>query len=417
VTALAVPPATRRAPALSRTLLLRCALYLGPLSVVVAAAGLLGRLPWQVPAGTLVLGWTAAQALAAAGAPVARRGGAGAGARLVGIGFLGAAALWVALVLLVPASVAGAAPGRAIAVGVCGLLSLATVTAALVSRTEAAVVRWSLPCWLLAAIAVAGAIGDTWAARVPVLLLLPLAVAAAAGRAFRPAFRGTPRAVFRTAFQAGSRAGFPAAFRRTVLLDTRRGDLRRAAGRAVLGAGQAACAVLLWRAGPPTATSPAVLPLLAAGPVLEALIGWHRRQVETSLDIAESDAEHRAHLGGVTTVTVAALLPPLAAGIALALAAYRLPGGVVGAREPVLAVAGGILLSGVLAITLLLAAHGRTGTAAVLAAVPPLAAVLTPLVPALPPDSLRTVVALLAATHLIGLLTVAYTAADPRRTS
>jgi hypothetical protein len=116
-------------------------------------------------------------------------------------------------------------------------------------------------------------------------------------------------------------------------------------------------------------------------------------------------------------VTVAALLPPLAAGIALALAAYRLPGGVVGAREGVLAVAGGILLSGVLAITLLLAAQARTVPAALLALAPPLAAIAAPLVPALPPDPLRTVVALLAATHLVGLLTVAHTAADPRRTS
>lgn len=392
MTGLAVPPATRRAPALSRTLLLRCALYLGPLSVVIAAAGLLGGLPWQVPAGTLVLGWSAAQALAAAGTAVARRGGAGAGARLVGTGFLVVGALWVALVLLAPAAVAGAAPGRALAVGGCGLLSLATVTAALVGRTEAAVVRWSLPCWLLAAIAVAGAIGDTWAARVPVTLLLPGAVAAAAYRAFRPAFRRPAQVV------------------------VPRGAWRTAVGRAVLGAGQAACAVLLWRAGPPAATSPAVLPLLAAAPVLEALIGWHRRQVETSLDLAESAAEHRAHLGGVAAVTVAALLPPLAAGSTLALAAYRLPGGGVDARDAVLAVAGGILLSGVLAITLLLAARGRTGTAAVLAVAPPLAALLTPLVPALPPDRLRTVVAILAATHLIGLLTVAHTAADPRRT-
>src|SRR5690349_3373759 len=264
MTGLAVPPAVRRAPALSRVLLRRCALYLGPLSVVVAAAGLLGRLPWQVPAGTLVLGWSAAQALAAVGAGVARRAGAGAGTRLVGAGFLAAAALWIGLVLLGPSAVGGAAPGRAIAVGICGLGSLASVTAALVSRNEAAVVRWSLPCWLLAAVAVAGAIGDTWAARVPVTLLLPIAVAAAALRAFRPAFR------------------------RTATLVLRGDDLRGAVGRAVLGAGQAASAVLLWRAGPPAATSPAVLPLLAAGPVLEALIGWHRRQVESSLDVAES---------------------------------------------------------------------------------------------------------------------------------
>ena len=393
MTGLAAMPGTRQAPALGVTLVLRCALYLGPLSVVIAAAGFLGRLPWQVPAGTLVLGWSVTQILTGTGAVVARRGGSGAGARLVGLGFLTAAALWCAFVLLAPTSVVGAEAGRAIAVGVCGLGSLASVTAALVSRNEAAVVRWSLPCWLLAAIAVAGAIGDTWAARVPVTMLLPIAVAAAALRAFRPAFR------------------------RTATLVLRGDDLRGAVGRAVLGAGQAASAVLLWRAGPPAATSPAVLPLLAAGPVLEALIGWHRRQVESSLDLAESDEEHREHVGGVTVVTVAALLPPLAAGIALALAAYRLPGGVVGAREGVLAVAGGILLSGVLAITLLLAARGRTFIAALLAVAPPLAAVAAPLVAALPPDRLRTVVAILAATHLVGLLTVAHTAADPRRTS
>jgi hypothetical protein len=394
--------AVRRAPALSVTLLLRCALYLGPLSVAIAAAGFVGRLPWQVPAGTLVLGWCVAQAVAVA----ERRVGTGARARFVGGAFLGAGALWCAFVLAAPVSVIGAAPVSALVVGLCGLLSFATVTVALVCRSEAAVVRWSLPCWLLAAVSVAGAIGDTWAARVPVTLLLPLAVAVAACRAFRPAV--TSAHSFRR----------PAAsFTRPTASGLRGADLRGMAGRVVLGAAQAACAVLLWRAGPPAATSPAVLPLLAAVPVLEALIGWHRRQVESSLDLSESDEEHREHLSGVTVVTIAALVPPLAAGIALAVAAYRLPAGIVGAREGVLAVAGGILLSGVLAITLLLAAQGRTATAAVLAVAPPLAAIAAPLVPALPPDPLRTVVALLAATHLVGLLTVAHTAADPRRTS
>ena len=390
---LAVRPRVRRAPALRVRLVRRCALYLGPLSVLVAAAGFLGRLPWPVPAATLVLGWSAAQVLTVAGVAVTRRSGAGAGTRLVGLGFLAALGLWCALVLLAPASITGPAPVLALVVGGCGLASLAAVTAALVGRIEAGVVRWSLPCWLLAAVAVAGAIGDTWAARVPVVLLLPMAVAAATFRAFRPAFR------------------------RTATLDLRGTDLRGAAGRAVLGAGQAACAVLLWQAGPPGATSPAVLPLLAAGPVLEALVGWHRRQVESSLDVAETDQEHRAYVGGVTVVTVAALLPPLAAGLALAVAAYRLPVEIVGARTGVLAVAGGLLLSGVLAITLLLAARRRTALAALLAVAPPLAAIVTPLVPALPPDPLRTVVVILAATHLIGLLTVAHTAADPRRKS
>jgi hypothetical protein len=395
MTALDARPRVRRAAPLSRTLLLRCALYLGPLSVAIAAAGFLGRLPWLVPAGTMLLGWSTMQALGGAAAGLTRRAGSGAGTRLVGLGFLAAAALWCGLVLLAPASVTGTGAARAIAVGLCGLTALATVTAARAGRTEAAVVRWGLPCWLLAAVAVAGAIGDTWAARVPVLLLLPLAVAAAAWRAFRPALR----------HPAGREAPLHGV------------DLREMAVRAVLGAGQATGAVLLWRAGPPAATSPVVLPLLAAVPLLEALTGWHRRQVESSLDRAESTAEHRRHVSGVTLVTVAALAPAFAVGVALMLAAYRMPVGAAKAHETVLAVAGGVLLSGVVAGTLLLAAHGRTTVAALLAAGPPLAALASPLIPALPPDPLHTVVAILAAAHLIGLLTVAHTAADPRRTS
>jgi hypothetical protein len=384
---------TRRAPSQATALLLRCALYLGPLSVAIAAVQPLAGAAWQVPAGTLLLGWSVTQALAAAGAAVARRRGPGAGARLVGCGFAGAAALWCAFVLLAPAAAGGGSPAAAAAIGGCGLATLATVTAALVTHAEVAVVRWSLPCWLLAAVGLAGMIGDTLAARVPVTSLLPFAIALAAFRAFRPALG------------------------RAATLGLRADDLRGVAGRLALGVGQAGCAVLLWRVGPPAATSPAVLPLLAAVPVLEALIGWHRRQVEAGLDVAESDEEFRRHVGGVNVVIIAALLPPLAAGVALALGAYRLPAGIEGAREGVLAFAGGILLSGVLAVTLLLAARDRTVVAALLAVAPSLAAVATPLVPALPPNPLPTVVAILAATHLVGLLTVAQTAADPRRTS
>lgn len=384
----------RRVPTLGAGLLLRCALYLGPLSVTVAATGPLDGIAWPVPTGTLVLGWSVAQALSGAGTVVARRGGPGAGARLVGYGFAGAALLWCAFVLLAPAGVSGAEPVRAALAGICGLAALGTVTAALVTRAEVAVVRWSLPCWLLAAVSIAGAVGDTWVSRVPVDLLLPLAIAVAAARAFRPACA------------------------RGVKVELRAGDLRGMGARLVLGAGQATCAALLWHAGPPGATSPAVLPLIAAVPVVEALIGWHRRQVDAGLDAAESTAEFRAHVGEVTVVTVAALLPPLAAGAALALAAYKLPAALEGARDGVLAFAGGILLSGVLALTLLLAAHGRGAVAAALAVAPALAAAATPLVPALPPEPLPTVVAILAATHLAGLLTVAHAATDtrPRKT-
>ncbi|MEV4707715.1 hypothetical protein [Actinoplanes sp. NPDC049316] len=387
---LALRGSTLRTPALGATLL-RCSLYLGPLSAAVAAARPLGHVPWQVPTGTLLLGWSVAQAFAGLGALVARRSGAGPAVRLVALGFAAAAGLWTALALLLPAGLVGPDRLPAVAVGVCGLLSLGTVTAALVSRTEATVVRWSLPCWLLAAVGIAGTVGDTYAQRVPVTLLLPFAVALAAVRAFLPAF-GTAR---------------------IGRLDA--ADLRLGGVRLLLGAAQATCVALLWRAGPPTATSPVVLPLLAAGPLLEALIGWHRRQVQAGLDAAESGREFRTHVSGVTVVTVAALLPPLAAGVALAVAAYRLPAG--SSTAGVLVLAGGVLLSGVLGITLLLVVRGRTGVAAVLAVVPPLAALATPVVPALPPNPLPTVVALLAAAHLAGLLIVARTTADSRRTS
>jgi len=391
---LALRGATFRTPAVGATLL-RCALYLGPLSVAVAAARPLSHIAWQAPTGTLVLGWAVAQALTGLGALVARRSGPAPAVRLVALGFAAAAALWTAFALLAPAGLIGPEPLPAVAVGVCGLLSLGTVTAALVSRTEATVIRWSLPCWLLAAVGIAGTVGDTYAQRVPVTMLLPFAIALAAGRAFRPAFGAAPIGRLHAA------------------------DLRSGGARLLLGAAQATCVALLWRAGPPTATSPVVLPLLAAGPLLEALIGWYRRQVAAALDAAECDAEFRTHVRGVTVVTVAALLPPLAAGVALAVAAYRLPAGLAGtdgARAGVLVFAGGILLSGVLAVTLLLVARGRTGVAASLAVVPPLAALAALVVPALP-AALPTVVALLAAVHVAGLLLVARTTADSRRTS
>ncbi|MFI7600793.1 hypothetical protein [Actinoplanes sp. NPDC049681] len=383
---LALRGGTLRAPALGATLL-RCALYLGPLSVAVAAAEPLGQVAWPVPVGALVLGWSVAHALAGVGALVARRCGRGPAAKLVAAGFTVAAALWAAAAGLAPARLVGPDRLLAVAIGVCGLICLGTVTAALVTRTEAAVVRWSLPCWLLAAVSIAGTVGDTLAQRVPVTALLPVSIALAAARAFRPVLGASPIGRLR-----GS-------------------DLRHGGMRLLLGAAQAACVALLWQAGPPTATSPAVLPLLAAGPVLEALIGWHRRQVQAGLDAAESDEEFRAHLGGVTVVTVAALVPPLAAGTALAVAAYQVPAG----TAAVLVFAGGLLLSGVLAITLLLGWRGRTGIATLLAVAPPVTAFAAPLVPALPQDPLPIVVGILAATHLAGLLVVARTAADPRR--
>src|SRR6185437_11511054 len=97
---------------------------------------------------------------------------------------------------------------------------------------------------------------------------------------------------------------------------------------------------------------------LLAVPILEALIGWNTE--------AGHDPVARR---GVTAVTLAGLLPPLAIGVGLALGAYE-----TSATEEVLAFAGGTLLGGVFAITYLLAARGRIGIATAVAIAPPLLA-------------------------------------------
>ena len=84
---------------------------------------------------------------------------------------------------------------------------------------------------------------------------------------------------------------------------------------------------LLWRAGPAGVAAAAAIPLLLAVPALETLVGWHMFQIESGLDASESGRDYRRHVRSVAVATVAALLPPLAAGIALAAAAYRLPYG------------------------------------------------------------------------------------------
>jgi hypothetical protein len=391
---------SRRAPARHAYLtaaVLRCALYLGPLSVLVAAARPLREVAWQVPALMLLLGWSAAQALTSLGVSAARRGGRPAAARLVGGGFAAVAGLWCGYVWVAPAALLGPDRWLAGTVGLGGVAVLATVTAALVTRAEAAVIRWSLPCWLLGAVSVAATVGDGWAARVPTEMLLPAAITIAVIRAYRPVIgRSLPR---------------------RPPLD--RSQRWRGFGYLVIGAAQATCVVMLWRSGPPGATPPAVLPLLTAVPVLEALVCWHTRQVERALD-AESKHDLRRHVRGVTLVTVAGLLPPLAAGAALAAAAYRLPYGLSatpGARDVVLALAAGTLLGGVLAGTFLLAARRATALAATLAAAAPLAIAALPLLPEPVPGRLPAIVAVLAATHLLGLLAVALTPADHRRSS
>jgi len=197
------------------------------------------------------------------------------------------------------------------------------------------------------------------------------------------------------------------AFRPAMLPGTRRRyrltgpELRRTGGYLVIGASQAISVALIWRAGPSGSTAPFWLPLLLAVPILEALIGWNTE--------AGHDPESRR---GVTAVTLAGLLPPLAIGCALALAAYQTDD-----RAELLAPAGGMLLGGVFAITYLLAARGRTGLAAGMAVAPPLVTVALKILPLPAAGPLPDAVGALAVTHVAGLLAVALTARDHRRAS
>jgi hypothetical protein len=380
----------RRAPARRPYLgaaAVRCALYLGPLGVAVAGTATAARLNWLVPAILVLLGWSAAQALTSVGAEVARGAGAAPAARLVGGGFLAAGGLWGALVWVAPDALLGGSRMLAFTVGLGGLATLATVTAALVTRTEADVVRWSVPCWVLGALGLADAFGAGWASGLPLGTLLPAAIVVAAVRAYRPVI--IRRVPGRSRLE--------------------RGALWRGLGHLVLGAAQAGTVVLLWRAGAPDTALLAVLPLLVAVPALETLIGWHLHEVEAGLDRADSERDYRRYVRSVAVTSVSALLPPLAAGVALAAAAYRVP---VPARPAVLALAAGTLFGGLLAITFLLAARRRIVIAASLAAVAPLAILTSAVLKApLPGEPLPAAVAVLAITHLLGLLLVAYASA------
>ncbi|GAA2657221.1 hypothetical protein [Paractinoplanes durhamensis] len=386
-TTLPALPRTHRRPGALRAYLnaalLRCVLYLAPISVGVAGGASLRQVAWPVPLVTLLLGWTAAQALTCAGAAMARRAGPAAACRLVGAGFAAVTGLWCALVWIAPDHLLGPHRGMALVVGLGGLATLATVTAALVTRAEAAVVRWSLPCWVLAAATLVEIAGKPvpW---LPVGTLLPAAIVLVLVRSFRPAMLpGTPR-------------------RRFALSRT---ELRQAGGYLVIGLSQAICVVVLWRGGPSGSTVPFWLPLLLAVPILEALIAWN---------IGEAGTKPR----GVTLGTLAGLLPPLTLGCALAVAGFtgtQLPGAIEAAG--VLPLAGGTLLGGVFAITFLLAARGRTGIAATIAAAPPLVVIVLKLLPVPAAGALPNAVGALAVTHAAGLLVVALTAADHRRDS
>jgi hypothetical protein len=379
--------------------LLRCALYLTPVLLAMAAAAPLGRVPWPAPAAALVLGWSCAQALAYAGHAVGAYRGPGPATRVLATGFLTLAAGWSVLLAVVPARLVGGERATAYAITLIELAYFAAVATALVTRSERAVLAWTVPSWLIAAVAIAGRWPPDWPVRIE--WLLAGAIALTVWRAFRhlraPA-TGT----------AGARIG-PA-------------DVVRATAYLLIGLGQALAFVLVWRAAPDGAGGPpAALPLLAAVPLLEIFVGWHTARVAVGLDEYDDHRAYRRHLRVVAFGTIFVLVPPLFTGVAFGAAADRLPlrlSDHPDARALVLALASGVLLAGLFGVVLLLATRRRLGTAALLAAAP---ATLTAGIAGRDDPAhltgaavLPTAVAVLAAVYALGLATATYVLFDPR---
>lgn len=342
------PPA--RPPRHVRQALLRSALYVTPVPLAIAAADPLGQVPWPVPAGALVLGWSAGQGLAYLGHLVGAQRGPGSATRLLAGGFAVLAGAWSVLLALLPAWLVDGRRPMAYAITLIELAFFAAVGTALVTRRERDLLRWTLPSWVVAGVAIGGAWPAHWPVRVEWALLGSIVLIV--GRALRQL--GAP------ATGSGLRIGA--------------GDLVRAGGYLLIGLGQSTAFVLVWRAAPGGSSAPpAVLPLLAAIPLVEIFVGWHLSRVALGLDTYDDHRAYRRHLRRVAGLSIVLLLPPLLSGVVLATAADHLPMRLsdhADVRTVLLALASGVLLAGVFAMVLLLSTRRWLATAALLATAP-----------------------------------------------
>jgi hypothetical protein len=153
------------------------------------------------------------------------------------------------------------------------------------------------------------------------------------------------------------------------------GSVRPARHLLTVGTGLAASVALVGmtaghEVAPAYGVPPALVPLLFAIPLLEVWIWWHLSRVTAGLVRYDDRVGHLRYVRSLGWTTLAALLPPLAAGAALAGTATRLPYGLSAhpdAPALVVAMACGVLLVGVVAIGRLLSARRRPGLAAAVA--------------------------------------------------
>ncbi|HEY8471314.1 MAG TPA: hypothetical protein VIL37_01605 [Natronosporangium sp.] len=401
--------APRPAPSparLFRSALARGAGYLVPVPLAVAATEPLSRLPWTVPVGALAAGWCAALGLLYLAAPVAERAGPGPAARLVLAGFAALAGAWSGLLALAPAKLVGADRPLAHLVSLAGLAVLAALAVARATGTELAMLGWSLPVLLVAGATITG-----WPAEVrPAGTVAGLA----AGIAGLLAGAATP----------ALRRSYPATGSRPTAA-----ELRGCAGPVLVGLCQVAVVLVVARAGQVAVSAggipPALVPLLVTIPGLELWVGWHLARVSEGLTRYDEREAHLRYVRRIGWATLAALLPPLAAGTALAGTAGRLPYGLSAHPDVpalVLALASGVLLAGVVATGWLLAARRRFGLAALVTGAPVVIALgLSISVPGLAATSLSgwgqllpSVAVGLAAAYAAGLILAAFVLFDTR---
>lgn len=367
--------------------LVRATLYLVPVVLAVAASEPLGRVPWPVPVAAAVLVWCVGRPLTYLGHRAAGRSGAPAAVRMVLAGFAGVGLAWTALLLCLPAGLVGERL-LALAVSLPAVALLAATASALVTGSEAALLRWSLPALAVAA---------GWLADTP---RMPTALAGGALLA------GVGLMLLRASLPAW-RPGGGVARPRLV-------DLGPACGHLWLGVGQAAAVVGLWRIGhdlaPASAGPAAVTPLLVAVPLTELWIAWH---------VATWTVRRRG------LVTLATPIAMLGAGTALVAVAEHLPYGLSAhpvARGVALVMAAGVQLAGVVAVGLLLSARHRPGLAAAITIAPVVATPLLGLgVPGLSARALSgwgalapVAVTVLTTTLAVGLVLAATVVFDPR---
>jgi hypothetical protein len=308
--------------------LTRAAIYLTPLAIGLGAASEVDGVPGLATTGTLLLGWGGGQALSYLGYRALSERGVTAAARLLGGGFLGLAAVW-ALVL------AGTG-ARACTTAAVQLALFAVAAVALVTGRERVVLAAAGPCWL-ATVAVAAGLGG-WA-----VAALLCGVAALLVVAFRPV--------------VGADVSGRMPWRRWRSWS---GDIGYALLYGLVGTGQAALlgAVALDGIAPHRVPVEAV-PLLIGVPLIELTLVWHQRRIAYARAVLADRAAFDRRLARISKGTVAVLCVPVALGATIAGAVWV---GLSGPGGQALAAA--ILLTGVYALCLVLAAHGRAGTAA-----------------------------------------------------